>query len=144
MIRELRITPAGAALTIWLLVELACLLSHAAGLAQAATPPGGVRWTELTPAEAGDVGFVLLPSSQTALDFTHRLQTDAYATNAMAHNGAGLAIGDVDGDGCPDIYLCSLEGGSQLYRILGNWHFERVDLALLSDLLREFSVSCSL
>jgi hypothetical protein len=64
---------------------------------------------------------------ETGVYFTNVLQGDAYATNAVAHNGAGVAIGDIDGDGRQDIYLCSLQGRNRLYRNLGDWHFEEID-----------------
>jgi len=51
-----------------------------------------------------------MDSNATGVGFTNVLQGDAYLTNAVAHNGSGVAIGDVDGDGWQDIYLCSLQG----------------------------------
>ena len=63
----------------------------------------------------------------TGIRFTNTLQGDAYATNAVAHNGAGVAVGDVDGDGLPDIYFCNLQGANRLYRNLGNWRFEEME-----------------
>jgi len=64
--------------------------------------------------------------TSTGVGFTNLLQGDAALTNAVAHNGSGVALGDVDGDGLPDIYLCSLQGPNRLYRNLGNWHFEEM------------------
>ena len=64
---------------------------------------------------------------ETGVWFTNLLQGEAYATNAVAHNGAGVAIGDIDGDGWQDIYLCSLQGRNRLYRNLGHWRFEEID-----------------
>jgi hypothetical protein len=63
----------------------------------------------------------------TGVWFTNTLQGDAFATNAVAHNGSGLAIGDIDGDGWQDIYFCCLQGRNRLYRNLGSWRFEEVD-----------------
>jgi hypothetical protein len=63
----------------------------------------------------------------TGIDFTNTLQGDAYLTNAVAHNGAGVAVGDIDGDGWQDIYFCNLQGLNRLYRNLGNWRFEELD-----------------
>ena len=37
-----------------------------------------------------------------------------------------MALGDVDGDGLPDIFLARTEGCSALYRNLGHWHFEDI------------------
>ncbi|MBI4325231.1 MAG: VCBS repeat-containing protein [Chloroflexi bacterium] len=60
--------------------------------------------------------------------FTNELRGDAYATNAVLHSGAGLAIGDVDRDGWADLYLCSLDGPNRFYRNLGDWRFEEMEL----------------
>ena len=37
-------------------------------------------------------------------------------------------LGDVDGDGWPDIYLCSLQGPNRLFRNLGSWQFSEMDI----------------
>jgi hypothetical protein len=78
--------------------------------------------------EGGKAGFTLMPSASTGLRFTNGLRGDAFLTNVVAHNGAGLAIGDVDRDGWPDIYFCNLQGANQLYRNLGGWRFVAMDL----------------
>jgi enediyne biosynthesis protein E4 len=66
-------------------------------------------------------GFTEMNSAATGVSFTNALVGDASLTNAVAHSGAGLAIGDVDGDGWQDIYLCNLQGPNVLYRNAGNW-----------------------
>lgn len=43
--------------------------------------------------------------------------------------GTGVAIGDYDGDGRPDLFLVGKTGDSRLYRNLGAWRFEDVTLA---------------
>jgi len=83
---------------------------------------------EVNPGTNGKAGFTLMNPAATGVWFTNELQGDLYLTNAVAHNGAGVAIGDVDGDGWPDIYLCSLQGPNRLYRNLGNWRFEEANL----------------
>ena len=62
------------------------------------------------------------------LVFTNAMTGDLYLTNAVAHNGAGVAIGDVDGDGWADVYLCNLEGPNRLFRNRGQWRFEALEL----------------
>jgi hypothetical protein len=39
---------------------------------------------------------------------------------------AGLATGDIDADGFPDLFLCGIDGDNRLYRNLGGWRFEDV------------------
>ena len=113
--------PGGFALSaaaVWL-----CLRS----LAAAPVPwsdGAGFRTLEVTPGFPRKAGFTLMPAQATGVAFTNVLQGDLYLTNAVAHNGAGVAIGDVDGDGWPDIYFCNLQGTNRLYRNLGNWRFK--------------------
>lgn len=42
------------------------------------------------------------------------------------YNGGGVAVGDVDGDGRPDLYFSSNLGENRLYRNLGDFRFEDV------------------
>ena len=41
-------------------------------------------------------------------------------------SGSGVAIGDVDGDGLPDLFFTAYNQGNRLYRNLGDWRFEDV------------------
>jgi enediyne biosynthesis protein E4 len=87
----------------------------------------GYRSLPVAPKGAANGGFTIMPSSITGISFTNRLEGDMFLTNAVAHNGAGLAIGDIDGDSLPDIYVCSLQGPNALFRNKGGWRFERLD-----------------
>lgn len=91
------------------------------------TEGAGFRSLEVQPEPGGRTGFTLVAPAQFGVAFTNVLEGDAYATNAVAHNGSGVAIGDVDGDGWQDLYWCALEGSNRLYRNLGNWRFEEAD-----------------
>ncbi|MEP7380380.1 MAG: VCBS repeat-containing protein [Gemmatimonadota bacterium] len=42
------------------------------------------------------------------------------------YNGAGVAVGDIDGDSLPDLYFSSNLGKNRLYRNLGNYRFEDI------------------
>src|SRR5688572_24552030 len=86
----------------------------------------GFRSLEVHPGGgSGKGGFTLMNPSATGVEFTNLLHGDAYLTNAV--NGSGVAIGDVDADGWPDIYLCNLQGPNRFYRNLGNWRFKEMD-----------------
>jgi len=61
-----------------------------------------------------------------AVAFSNRISTSAFVTNRHFINGSGVTIGDVDGDGLPDIFLAGMEHHSQLYRNLGKWKFEDI------------------
>ena len=87
-----------------------------------------VRATALPAISGARVGFTLMEPSVTGVTFTNLLVGDAYFTNAVAHNGSGVALGDVDGDGRTDLYLCGLNGTNQLYRNRGQWRFEPMPL----------------
>src|SRR5687768_988552 len=69
----------------------------------------------------GKPGFTLAGASETGLSFTNSLSDASAEKNRILENGSGVALGDVDGDGLCDVYLCALERPNALYRNLGNW-----------------------
>ncbi|MCI0746061.1 MAG: FG-GAP-like repeat-containing protein [Verrucomicrobia subdivision 3 bacterium] len=71
-------------------------------------------------------GLRLLSARETGVGFVNQLSDQNAANNQILLNGSGVAIGDVDGDGLPDIYLCGLEGPNALFRNLGNLRFEDI------------------
>lgn len=87
----------------------------------------GVRELAVTPPPAGKPGFTRLEAAPTGVTFTNALRGDLALTNAVAHNGAGVAVGDVDGDGRPDLYFANLQGPNRLYQNLGGWRFAEMD-----------------
>ena len=98
------------------------------GAAAAEVGVGGNARLEALKVEAtGKTGFRAMPGRETGLVFTNRLTGDYSLTNAVPHNGSGVALGDVDGDGRVDVYLCALQGANALFRNLGNWRFEPMD-----------------
>jgi len=88
----------------------------------------GFRTLPVFPPSPGKPGFTDMAPSATGVAFTNQLEGDLYLTNAVAHNGAGIAIGDLDADGWPDLYFCNLQGPNRLYRNLGGWRFEETPL----------------
>ncbi len=102
------------------------VLSLGAGEAAQWQPMPGGRWMELRVPEAGKTGFTLLSSAETGLVFTNTLDEWSGAANRVLYNGSGLAAGDFDGDGWPDLFCCNLRGTNALFRNLGQWHFENV------------------
>ncbi len=111
-------------------VWLAALWAAGMGSALLAADPwqsgAGFRWRELAVPNQGRTGFALLPAAETGVTFTHGLDDLRSAGNRVLENGSGVAVGDVDGDGWPDLFFCSLEGRNALYRNLGNWSFTDV------------------
>ncbi|HIG31257.1 MAG TPA: hypothetical protein EYQ50_27000 [Verrucomicrobiales bacterium] len=74
----------------------------------------------------GKPGFALMAPKDTGVDFTNLLSDTRTMRNINLMNGSGVALGDYDGDGLTDIYLCQLTGSNKLYRNLGQWRFEDV------------------
>lgn len=75
------------------------------------------------------VGFTELSPSRTGVAFTNSVALDSVLQNRHLAQGGGVALGDADGDGLPDIYLTSNQGANALYRNLGGWRFADVTAA---------------
>lgn len=88
--------------------------------------PAPARSVVVSPGGGGRAGFTSLPADQTGVSFTNLLADRAAAANQVLQNGSGVALGDVDGDGRCDIYLCGLEGSNALFRNLGGWTFSNI------------------
>lgn len=89
-------------------------------------PEAGARSIPLPVPAMGKTGFTLVPGSQSGITFTNLVPEQRHLTNQILLNGSGVAAGDVDADGLPDIFLCRLGGPSALYLNLGNWKFKDV------------------
>ncbi|PYO28429.1 MAG: hypothetical protein DMD73_05750, partial [Gemmatimonadetes bacterium] len=86
----------------------------------------GYRWRGLSVPARGGPGFAELAPSRTGIRFTNTVTLDSALWNRHLAQGGGVALGDVDGDGLPDIYLTSNQGSNALYRNLGDFHFEDI------------------
>jgi hypothetical protein len=64
--------------------------------------------------------------SRTGIDFQNTVSDSLLLRNRILGQGAGVCLGDVDGDGRVDIFLARTEGSNKLYRNLGNWRFEDI------------------
>ncbi|HZT56605.1 MAG TPA: VCBS repeat-containing protein, partial [Burkholderiaceae bacterium] len=65
--------------------------------------------------------FQRLDPKTTGLDFTNTLQPQN--TVPYVYVGGGVAIGDYDGDGLPDVFLCSLDGPNKLFKQVAPMRF---------------------
>lgn len=116
------------------LSRLGCWVVMLGGLCLVCSAVVGSEWTKgegyrsapLVVPEGRAEGFVEVPGASSGVLFTNVLAQSRYLENINLLNGSGVALGDYDGDGRCDIFLCGLEGSSVLYRNLGGWRFEDV------------------
>ncbi|PYO96125.1 MAG: RNA-binding protein, partial [Gemmatimonadetes bacterium] len=81
--------------------------------------------------------FELLPPERTGVTFANRLPDDTafnILTYMYSYDGGGVAVGDVNNDGLPDLYFTSNVGPNRLYLNRGDYRFEDVtDRAGVAD-----------
>ena len=73
--------------------------------------------------------FTPMPVAHTNVDFTNAIEytkeTNVF-TYRNYHNGGGVAIGDLNGDGLQDLYFTANQDPNRLYLNRGDWWFEDV------------------
>jgi len=126
--------------TCFLLFLPLLLVAVGAG-AEGQTP--GYRCLPLKVPAKGHAGFTLMDPRETGIEFTNTLSDQNAAQNQIRLNGSGVALGDVDGDGLCDIFVCSLEGHVALYKNLGGWRFTNVTAAAGLDFPGNFSTGAT-
>src|SRR4029450_11625128 len=73
--------------------------------------------------------FRLLSPSQTGVTFANTVRTDDslnVQTDVYVYNGAGVAGGDIDNDGLPDIFFAGNMVSSRLYLNKGQMRFDDI------------------
>lgn len=77
----------------------------------------------------GPQRFELLSSDKTGISFSNEMNQD-YDINIhnylYLYNGGGVAIGDINNDGLPDVYFSSSRGNNKLYLNKGGLKFEDI------------------
>src|SRR6476619_4318863 len=73
--------------------------------------------------------FRLLSPSRTGITFANTITTDDslnVQSDVYVYNGAGVAVGDIDNDGLPDIFFSGNMVSSRLYLNKGHFHFDDI------------------
>src|SRR5689334_22837032 len=97
----------------WLWAVAICLGACRGGPKQPAKPPM----------------FELLTPNTTGVTFVNRLPEDSsfnFISYLYYYNGGGVAVGDVNNDGLPDLYFTSNIGPNRLYLNKGDYRFEDI------------------
>ena len=89
----------------------------------------GFRWRALDVPSGSRVGFTALAAKKTGLNHRNDVDDEHALANRNLLIGAGIAIGDIDGDGLPDVFLASVERPAALYHNEGKFHFTDVTSA---------------
>ena len=73
--------------------------------------------------------FTQLPAAETGINFTNKLilseDFDVFRYRNY-YNGGGVAIGDINGDSLPDVYLTANMQPNKLFLNRGNFAFEDI------------------
>ncbi|MDX1393870.1 MAG: FG-GAP-like repeat-containing protein [Gemmatimonadota bacterium] len=86
----------------------------------------GGRIRPLAVTGSGPDGFEVLEVGRTGLDAANTVAEALALDNRTLADGSGVAIGDFDADGLPDIFIPRVAEPSVLYRNLGDLRFEDV------------------
>src|SRR4030095_5309148 len=120
--RDARRTPAARVATL----AVVCLVTACSrGSTEAPwTQEDGYRWRPLVAPGTGQPGFTRMDNA--GIRFQNAVSDSALLRNRVVGQGAGVALGDIDGDGLVDVFLARTEGCSALYRNRGGWRFDDI------------------
>lgn len=79
--------------------------------------------------DPGPALFESLPPSITGIDFINRLDEkpgNNILESEFFYNGGGVAVGDINNNGLPDIYFTANQGENALYENLGDYQFRNI------------------
>ena len=86
----------------------------------------GFRYRELDVKGRSRTGFTEVTAQQSGIVAENQVSFDAIVNNRHMMHGSGVAIGDMTGDGLPDVYVARLTAPDVLYQNLGDWQFEDI------------------
>ncbi|MDP9278099.1 MAG: VCBS repeat-containing protein, partial [Gemmatimonadota bacterium] len=113
-------------LRLWFVLPVLCLASASACVEQ--SEPRQDQSSSEAPPVDGRL-FTQLPSGYTGVRFANRLE-DSHELNVFTYrnfyNGGGVAIGDLNGDGIPEVMLTSNQHGNKLYLNKGHFQFQDI------------------
>ncbi|MGY8687223.1 MAG: FG-GAP repeat domain-containing protein, partial [Verrucomicrobiales bacterium] len=83
-------------------------------------------------AEAGTALFQSIDTAEAGVDFVHRWNPPAKHRDQLtnAFSGGGVAVGDFDNDGLPDLFVSGQIQGGQLYKNKGGFEFTNMSTIL--------------
>lgn len=115
------------AFCFWATFAFASLAASAGDSAWQSLGPG--LWSQSFTEQVGDSDsdtlFVTVPSASTGIDFVERLDWD-HPQGQLFYTGyacGGVAVGDVDGNGLPDLFFAGGVGPNRLYLQRQPWRF---------------------
>jgi enediyne biosynthesis protein E4 len=78
---------------------------------------------------SGDTLFTIIPPSHTGITFSNDIQVNDSLNIILKeyiYNGGGVAVGDINNDGLPDLFFSGNQVSSRLYLNKGNFEFEDI------------------
>jgi hypothetical protein len=88
-----------------------------------------IQHQESVPAITASIKLQSLPSSETGITFANEIKEEGMInifTWHFIYNGGGVAAGDINNDGLPDLYFAGNMVGDKLYLNKGNFQFEDI------------------